>query len=269
MNDPHVVSTVYRIEHNEAIDYSEAESLDRDEPGFRLSVMNGKARFEMKDHFPTFEEAEKAIDGYKRAWEFDAQLARGPGSFSLALDRQASEIIDRNPTPGRVSIRGAALLQATGSVQVIVSPPKYPAPPSDITPNPDAETMLQRYLGYREGREPLAAMAYFCLTVLENSTGQKNDKRSRAATMYCVDGRVLKEIAVLTSNKGGPEARKAIGVEQDFSSQEQRFLEEAVRALIRRVAEREHHPNGRLMKIAMTDFPSLHAGSGIESETAK
>lgn len=269
MNDPHVVSLVYRIEHNESIDYSNAESLDRDEPGFRLSVMNGKARFEMKDHFSSFEEAEKAIAIYKRAWEFDAQLVIGPDSFSLVLDRQASEIIDRSPTPGCVSVRSVEWLLVTESAQITVSPPEYPAPPSDIIPNPDAETMHQRYLGHREGLEPLGSMANFCLTVLENSTGEQKKRRASAAEMYHVDKRVLDTIGKLTANKGGPEARKADGLGQDFSSRERCFLNQAVRALIRRVAEREHHLNGCLAKISMADFPSLNADSGSESKVTK
>ena len=269
MNDPHVVSLVYRIEHNESIDYSNAESLDRDEPGFRLLLMNGNARFEMKDHFSSFEEAEKAIAIYKRAWEFDAQLVRGPGSFSLVLDRQASEIIDRSPAPGSVSAGSVGFSSITSTPTVTVSPSVYPAPPSDIITNLDAETMHQRYLGHRKGREPLGSMANFCLTVLENSTGEQKKRRASAAEMYHVDKRVLDKIANLTTNKGGPEARKAGGLGQDFSSRERCFLNQAVRALIRRVAEREHHPNGCLAKISMADFPSLNADFGSESKVAK
>ena len=45
MNDPHVVALNYVIRHNDSIDYSQAEPLCRDEPGFRLTVENKKVRF--------------------------------------------------------------------------------------------------------------------------------------------------------------------------------------------------------------------------------
>ena len=38
MNDPHVVVLHYRINHGPTIDYSEAETLDREESRFRLTV---------------------------------------------------------------------------------------------------------------------------------------------------------------------------------------------------------------------------------------
>ena len=48
MNDPHVVMLVYRIQHDDFIDYRDAEPFCQDEQGFRLSVAKGEgeARFE-------------------------------------------------------------------------------------------------------------------------------------------------------------------------------------------------------------------------------
>ena len=65
----------------------------------------------------------------------------------------------------------------------------YPAPPQGpaIEPDdPDASFMLSRLDLYRQGREPLADVAYLCLTVLEHSApkiaGGKGSKQKKAAS---------------------------------------------------------------------------------------
>lgn len=70
---------------------------------------------------------------------------------------------------------------------------------------PDVESMYRRYLGHLEGREPLPAMAYFCLTVLEWRGGS----RPKAAERFGISEQVLCKVGNLSSRKGGPVARKA------------------------------------------------------------
>ena len=253
MNDPHVVALIYRVEHGDSIDYSKAKPLVVDEPGFRLSVADRRARFEFKEHYATAEQARAAIADYIRVWEFDATLKRGnPDSFGLRFEKP--EIIDRNPTPGAVRLSSSFVgVAVTGSAKLTVSTPNYPSPPSDVAIDPDAETMHGRYMGYRQKREPLPGMAYFCLTVLEAGAGS----RKAAANKYGIDFSVLAKIGDLTANRGGAQARKAGGVATDLSGQEQRFLNQAVKAIVRRVAERAHAPTGALPTISLSDLPSL------------
>ena len=267
MNDPHVVALVYRIEHSESIGYTRATPFCRNEQGFRLSVADRKARFDMHDHFPTIEAADEALTEYRRAWEFEAQLERGPDTFRLVLERDNSEIIDRDPTPGHVRIagKGIGVLVDALPAKLLVEPPAYPEPPSDIALTPDVETMYERYMGYRRGREPLAGMASFCLSVLEAATREKKGQRRVAARIYNIDKRVLSKIGYLSAKRGGAEARKADGVQTDFNSQEQRFLEQAVRAIVRRMAECAHSPDKQLSKISLSDLPSLDAGCNAAS----
>ena len=259
MNDPHVVALVYRIEHGESVSYTKATKFCRDEPGFRLTIADANARFELHDHFPSIEAADEALTEFRRAWEFDAQLRRGPDTFRLVLDRESSEITDRNPTPGHVRIegKGIGIFVGAGPVRLCVEPPAYPEPPSDIVLTPDVETMFGRYMGYRRGREPLASMASFCLTVLEASTGERNNRRPAAAKAYNIHLRVLEKIGDLSANRGGAEARKADGVATEFSSQERRFLEQAVKAVIRRMAENARSSSGQLPVISLSDLPPL------------
>ena len=253
MNDPHVVALIYRIEHGDSIDYSKAKPLVVEEPGFRLSVEDMRARFEFKAHYATAEEARAAVADYIRVWEFDATLKRGnPESFRLRFEK--AEIVDRRPTPGAVRISGCLIGGvATLSAKLTVSTPNYPSPPSGLAIDPDAETLYERYMGYRQKREPLPAMAYFCLTVLEDGAG---DRRA-AARKYAIDVSVLKKIGDLTANRGGSQARKAGGLATELGQQEQHFLDRAVKALVRRVAERAHAPTGALPTISLSDLPSL------------
>ena len=79
--------------------------------------------------------------------------------------------------------------------QANLSPRTYPSPPSmGLKPTPDVESMFHRYVGFREGREPLTTMAYFCLTVLEASTGKRSGKRAAAAKRYGMCQEVLKQL---------------------------------------------------------------------------
>ena len=113
--------------------------------------------------------------------------------------------------------------------------------------------MHQRYLGHRQGREPLPAMAYFCLTVLELAAGG----RKEAATTYGIDVDVLRKIGELTSgSRSGPDARKASHA-PTLNDGERRFLHQAVKAVIRRVAERAHSPAGNPPTISWPDLPPL------------
>ena len=219
MNDPHVVALIYGIEHGASVDYEEAEPFVLEEPAFRLEVKDKKARFELKDHYAEESAARESIEEYIRVWEIDACLNNGPSSFKLRFDE--SEIEDRNPTPGKVRVRagiGVGCVAISASVTCRVC--DYPSPPSGLAINPDVQTMYDRYMNYLQGREPLSGMAFFCLTVLENSAGG----RKASARKYQIAKRVLREIGYLCSEKGGPEARKAEGVTKELTQEERHFL---------------------------------------------
>ena len=252
MNDPHVVALLYRIEHGNTVDYSEAEPLVKDEPLFRLEVKDNRARFELKEHYATEEEARDTIGNFIGNWESHANLERGPDTFRLEFER--GEIIDRNPTPGKSNLRATASLgplKASVSLSVVV--PNYPTPQSGVNfNNPDVQTMFHRYMGYRQGNEPLASMAYFCLDFLGSLSGQKNNLRKAAAQQYQIDETVLRKIGELSSKKGGQGSRKADGVGKDFTTEERTFLEQAVKKIIRRAAEKAANPEYDLPQITVS-----------------
>ena len=117
--------------------------------------------------------------------------------------------------------------------------------------------MHDRYLGYREWRAPLASMVYFCLRVLELPWGRGRGTREPAASHYGVDEAVLDALGELSSTNGGVGATKAQGMPLEYTSEETRFLEKAVKAIIRRSAEVAHDPNARRPLITMSNLPPI------------
>ena len=257
MNDPHVVALHYEIEHASSIDYSSAEPLELHFDAFDVRVEDSHVRFAMKHHFATERDARDAIDDYIHGWELNATLVRGPNAFKLRYSR--SEVEDRKPVPGVINAQAEPILfNFSTSAQATVSPRTYPTPPSmSLKRSPDVESMFHRYTRFREGREPLTTMAYFCLTVLEAATGERRGRRAAAAKRYCISKAVLKQLADLSSTKGGVGARKAEGVQQDLNQQERKFLEAAVTTIIRRVAEVAHDPNASPKLITVQDLPRM------------
>ena len=259
MNDPHVVALFYNIEHDDSIDYSEAQSLYCDDEQFSISVEDKQVRFELKEHYVTEDAARKGAECYIRAWELEAGLRGKPGEFELRFKR--AQIVDRNPpppTPGVVDIVPIPVTSGSPTVRVNVSRvvQAYPRPPKlSLSPDdPDVLTMYNRLKGYYENREPLASMAYFCLTMLEKHLCKN---RRAAANKYKIGNKVLNQIGNLTENKGGETARKATGIGTNLTRPESRFLEEAVKKTILRVAEVAHDPNQNLPTITLSDLPEM------------
>ena len=102
-------------------------------------------------------------------------------------------------------------------------------------------------------------MAYFCLTVLQDSAARAaNDdkrKRQKAVDYYRIERGVLDKVGELSSEKGGDEARKAEGRGDSFTSDEICFLKAVVIAFIRRATEKAADPNRALPCITLAKLP--------------
>lgn len=260
MNDPHVVALNYKIEHHSSVDYDGARPLDHSEDAFEVHVEHNNVRFAMKLHYASKAEALEAVEGYIRAWEHLAALQNGPNEFKLVFD--GAEIEDRDPTPGVVyaSAKPIHVRVSVGEPSIHVSRGEYPRPPTGkMEFSGDVALMFDRYVRYRARREYLTGMANFCLTILENSVQRERRKslRKSAAKQYDIGYKVLQELGRLCDHKGGAEARKAKGVDHDLNAQERQFLEEAVKAIIRRAAEVAADPNGPRDTILLSDFPDF------------
>ena len=269
MNDPHVVALVYRVEHGDTVNYDNPAPLNLETSGFRLTVEDKQARFELKNDYATAVGARKDIEDYIRKWEFDACLEfNDPDYFRLKFDR--SEIEDRNPLPPTLGVREVSghvsgMLKGSSSGTVIRVANRYPLPPSNLSfdPNdPNTVMMYQRYMGCLQRRELLPGMAQFCLTVLENSAltpeeqGERkiSRKRQAAANMYEIEDKVLMKIGDICAKKGGQEARKEEGVANPLEESERRFLKQAVKKMIRRAAQRAYDADKNLPKILLSEL---------------
>ena len=270
MNDPHVKALHYWVNHDDSVDYEDAKPLEFENDLFSVCVDKEKVAICPKNHYATEEEAKEAVERFVRNWEFEAALVSASGRFSLIY--AWAEIYDCNPSPTTVpsgTIQLSAIGHAghvTGSLVLRVGTVAYPKPPSGPLLNVDTQlvqAMLSRLDNYHKRREPLASMAYFCLTMLEDNAakpGLKTTKEKQTRDYYGISRRVLNQVSRLSSEKGGSEARKVKGFGQNYTQEEKRFLIAAVQVFIRRVAERETNPNVCLPEITLADLPSV-AGS--------
>jgi hypothetical protein len=254
MNDPHVESLVYQLEVGEALTFRDPPPLDHDTEHFAVLLDNGTLTVSMKEHHPTIGSARERVDPFLRSWALDNDLLYGPGTLRFVY--QKADVIDRNPPlPGTsqvIELSGTAMVTVSMSGNLSVGRFTYPAPPSSFIASPDVITLWSRYQGYREKRELLPAMAFFCFTLLT----ARGKGRDRAAAMYEVHPGVLRKLSELTSVRGDETTgRKFLAEPRPLQAQEEHWVEDVVRALIRRVGE--HAANAELRKLTMSDFPPL------------
>ena len=175
MNDPHVDALIYVVEHDESSNYSLAKTVEIEHTSFRLRLEENEACFELKEHYPTWHEAQQVIQPFIKQWELIASLKSGPGAFTLKFKRP--EMIDRRPTPGMISVSAdPVFFNFTVSRPTVTVSRQYPHPPSERRMNidhPDVQTMLNRYIGYRQGREPLPSHGLFLLRGIRQTARQR------------------------------------------------------------------------------------------------
>ena len=257
--DFHVVSLRYSLRPSDRVTYVNCPSVifDREESLFCLA--EGKRTCEMKTHFSTAEAARAVVEPVLRAWEVDADLRRNRGELRFTFD--GAEIIDHSPVPLGVVRAHAHIVQSlqvtcgAGIVSVHVECANYPNPPGMFRLNPDAESILLRYQGHLDGREPLPAMAYFCLTVLESKVAGGPRRKLRAGAEYRIDKAVIKNMGELSTDHGDLlNARKATAM-KPLTGQERAWLEAAVKMLIWRLGDTRDL--SALALITMADLPRL------------
>ena len=235
MNDPHVVALIYDVEHEESVDYGTAETIEEERSTFRLTLQDGEARFELKEDYASPQQARKAIQPFIEQWELRTSLASGPGNFALRFKR--SEVIDRDPEPGVISVSADAVHfnVAVSTARVTVSR-QYPRPPVERRMNldcPEVQNMRNRYMDYRQDPDKLVSMAYFCFHVFTTKLGC--DLKD-SAKKHKISRNLLERVRTLASTKGGDQARKADGVDYPLTQEDVLFLDKAVAAMILRAA---------------------------------
>lgn len=257
MHDPHVQVMHYSVGSGEGISYREPEPVSFVNHLGAFNLVEGKLSIDPVEHFPDEEDARWAIEPFLRAWEMDADLSSNLGMIRFTFDRV--ELIDRDPpppgSPQVIQLKGIASLSFVGQpVSLHLTCRKYPQPPHAFRVTPEVQHAYRRWLGYRSGKEPLQSMAYFVLTLLESTAGD----RRNAAQSFNIELDILRTIGRLSSTKGDPEtARKAsAGTQyQELTGAERQWLEKAISLVIRRIGE--HASGAPLPAICLTDLPSM------------
>ena len=256
MRDPHVASLRYKLETISTVTFNNPPPVKVETDMFLLYLENGKASVEMKEHFAAVEAARSVIDPYLRAWELDVALHLGRQEIKFIYED--AEVIDRNPpppgSPQAIQLSGIALATSFGTATLTVARREYPLPPKHFRVNPDVDTLWHRFDGYNQGREPLLAMAYFCLTLLE----ARAVRRKNTVKLYRVHKAVLDKLGELTANRGDERTARKLKKASTLvplTPTETRWIEAAIKAIIRRVGEIDANPS--LDVLTMSDLPTL------------
>ena len=265
MVEAHVKALTYLIEHANSVAYSASPPLKHETEDFRVRIEDDRVFFEMKRHHSSVESAKEVVNRYVEVWELETLLMDPLQEFSLRFND--AEVVARNPVPGQhvVFPRPVRFQFDVSQVSGTVVKP-YPRPPSELTLDTRDEQvvyMATRLKQYHRHSTHLPDLANLCFTtVVEPFEEYRSRKLSKASAHYAISKRVLKKLTNLAANKGGPcEARKAQGAVEDkkYSDEERRFLESAVRIIIRRLAEKKRHPSMSFPVIGMDDLPPLNS----------
>jgi hypothetical protein len=254
MRDPHVEAVHYSVGSGEGISYSDPKPIMFKNDLGAFALEDGRLRVEPSLHFSDEEDAMKAIDPFLRSWEIETDLKTNIGSIRFTFER--AEIVDRDPPPpgsaqvvrAKAAVMAWGVLDASATLVYHV----YPEPPQAFRVNPIVQSAYNRWRGFRSDKEPLPAMAYFVLTVVQSLAG-----RRAAAKALRIDFEALGKIGELSSEKGDEHsARKAkSGTFQALTDAERYWLEQAVRLTIRRLGE--DNSGALLQQITLADLPPL------------
>lgn len=257
MDDPHVVALHYRTEVIEGFSYTNPPAVAVYTAEFDGTLDAGHFVANMLQHYQTGEDAKLIVDVYLRAWEISAGLCNGRTVLRFKFDHV--DIIDRTPPkPGemRAYVNGVSAITCVGTMTAHMAYLAYPAPPINFAADPLVETLWQRYEGHIAGKEPMFAMAYFCLTAIESSTGSGGAQRKRASMKFNIDSDVLNKIGELASSRGDArDARKATDASTPATSNEITWLLTATRTLITQAAALA--AGKAPARLGMSDLPPL------------
>jgi len=247
-----IVALIYGIGHEQNFDYSNAEKMvGNNHPDFCVLVEAGEVRFQFK--IPMEEAAaRKVVNGYIDRWEFFAGLKLGPGAFGLRF--KSAEFCNDESQP---KVHNRTTFESTyihDNAQATLHASEHPPFPSEEQlraniSDSDVQFMYQRYINFRRGREPLAGMAYFCLTTIQRMACKRHKERQAgrdvkkpsdltklAAEEFGISKGTLRRVKCLSSEWGGQEGRKAEAVGKELTSRQRKYLECAVIEMIEKAA---------------------------------
>jgi hypothetical protein len=275
VRDPHVQAMHYKVSSGGGVTYVNPEPLSFSNCLGTFALSDGELRVVPSEHFPDEHSSRRAIEPFLEDWATEVHLTSNIQMLRFDFDRV--EVIDRAPPTSAVldfkawcqrpskkqppvaNLSAGSFGMAGSSASLDLTCSKYPQPLAAFRATTEVQCAYRRWLEYRSGKEPLQAMAYFVLTVLQNATGGQKDARKRAAHLFRIEPKVLDKIGDLSSTRGDERtARKAPHPGQQFhelTGPEKQWLERAIPLVIHRLGERA--PGAQLALISLSDLPRL------------
>jgi hypothetical protein len=253
MNDPHVESLTYELETEESVSF-DAPPVEHETEAFSLRLEEGTVHVDLKQHFAFVEEARNHVEHFLDSWKVKNGVDRGRTEFTFSFED--SEVVDRDP-PGEgesvvISPDSLEHAHAIDKVEAHITRAEYPNPPDHFRLSPNAHMLWGWYQQYEEGRRLLMPMAFAVRSQLKDWAGET----TAAKDQYRISNQVWSKIGNLTTTREGESgARKPEAVEREATSQEQKWVKEAVREIIRHVGI--HDAGHDLRKLTMDDLPGL------------
>jgi hypothetical protein len=274
MNDPHVEWLKYRLKTTPYDRFDSPPLLVQEYDAFHIYLEDGVLTIEMKEHHDSVQSAKQAVEIFLKSWKIDAALKYNRSFIDFEFDHPS--VIDRNPLPKTPQGLTIDLFARSGNLTIEIEPCQrqhqaYPKPPSNFIASPDVETMWFRYEQHIDGRETLQAMGYFCLSLIQWSTGLGARARQKAGEIYRIDREVLDKLGNLTSergsmqdirkleNKANTSPTSSLSKPEPLTDIEKNWIREAIKRLIRRKGEYDNNPSeaNTLPIITMADLPNL------------
>lgn len=272
MSHLHVARLVYRLKTDGTWTFEDPSKVERQTDAFFLRLEDDMLYISMREHHETAESARTRVKKYLRSWEISAGL-QYDGTSEMWFEFDSAEVLDLTEHPRAptgtpqvvVSLSAASMSIAALAATAHVTSRSYPNPPDHFTVSEDVEVMWTLYQRYRKNRERLLTMAATCLSWLEfraqqNDPTSKKSWRKKAAQQYNIDFDILRKLGDLTANLGvGVEARKVHGGSQprNPTHREKKWIEEAIKKIIRQVGEHAADSQGELPKITTANLPQL------------
>ena len=204
-------------------------------------------------------------------------IALGARDGLFKLEYANARVIDRQPSPtppGVFAVNADPVHWGfTTAVRVGITKVGYAylgLPPRRrlAVDDPNVVDMMRHLTNYSHGREPLADMAYYCLTVVEKPFhGRREARRRQQEKCYRIDKSILECLGDLSSEHGGDLARKVDGRDKPFNKEQTHFLVMAVPALVRRMAELAENPSVDLPLINKANLELYATRGATETET--
>jgi hypothetical protein len=256
VNDPHVETLSYDLWLREPqARFNSPPPVVAPFEGFVVSLEDERATVTMTAHCADVDEARALVEPTLASWEASAALQ----GRRIAFKFSSAGLVDRDPPAGAVGpafsdylVNGIGL---TGSIEEEMLVGLYPPPPVGFVATPHVRTLLDRYEGYVEWREPLPAFSWFVLSYV---TKLLAPTRAAAAQQLNIDEAVLRQLGFLCSAVGTAQTARKIDrawAARPHGDDEWQFMEAATKALMRRVGEAAAQPPSSLTRLTSVTTP--------------